>query len=111
MEAELTFKPNINKKSQAIADRSSSRKIDFVQREQMFTISREFTKAEKVNQKLQEEASMLTFQPVVNNSAKTPKRVTDAQAANFWERNLAFLNKKEEKCKKMDQAFNRNLTF
>ncbi len=49
MEAELTFKPQINKTSQRIADRSSSRKIDFVEREQMFAIAKEFQKAEKFN--------------------------------------------------------------
>jgi len=40
-----------------------------------------------------------------NKGAKTPKRMTDKQAGNFWERNLAFIADKEEKRKKAEQHF------
>jgi len=33
------------------------------------------------------------------------------KAANFWERNLAFMNEKNEKLNKLEQRFNRHLTF
>ena len=77
----------------------------------MHTIAREFSKAEKVNQKLMAEASELTFKPQVNKQSVTPRRINEKQANNFWERNLDFLNKKKEKVKNMDTRVNRNLTF
>ena len=37
--------------------------------------------------------------------------MTDSQAENFWERNVAFMTEKSKKVQKMGEKFNKELTF
>lgn len=57
---------------------------------------------------------MLTFQPQITKpekATKTPRRINEKQASNFWERNLAFMTQKANKSKKLDQRVNKDVTF
>jgi len=48
---------------------------------------------------------------MISSKTTAPKRITKVQAANFWERNLAFMTEKESKRQAMDKRFNKDLTF
>ena len=114
--AELTFKPRINKKSEKSAERSFSRsEAGFLEREQMFLERKTAKLAEKQYYKLKAESSQLTFKPSTSKGAMdgsaTPSKMTSVRASNFWERNLAFIEKKDKQLQKLDQRFNKELTF
>lgn len=65
---EMTFKPNLNVKTQRLAEQRQERSnSNFLGREQKFIQDRENRLNQKINEKLNTEASELTFQPVTNN--------------------------------------------
>jgi hypothetical protein len=80
----------------------------------MFLERKEARLAEKKYNKMKAENSQLTFKPstlqAVDGSAPSSK-MTAARASNFWERNLAFIEKKDKRIEKLDQRFNKELTF
>lgn len=82
---QCTFQPQISRRSKSRDDNKSN------------ISSRERRKA-KVN-----------FQG--KNNSKTPKKVTQIQIKNFWERNLDFLNEKKKRVEKMDKYFHKKDTF
>ena len=82
-EAELTFQPQINQKSARRADRSAKREgVDFVDRERLFLAKKEAKRAERKQQKLENEEQEMTFKPRTNENSRlntrapsTPKKV------------------------------------
>ena len=62
LEAELTFTPNIGLHSRNIAERRPDRSIsNFLKREEKFLADREFKRGLRIDEKLNTEASELTF--------------------------------------------------
>ena len=45
------------------------------------------------------------------NPTATPKRLSALQINNFWERNVAFMDKKKVMNEHRDKRYNYNLTF